>query len=114
MNKLFYDMTFDEKLAHIKKCQVDGLEEIRKGSPSNLADIADHLDMWGPWMLSELALAHRKLEVMSDALEYISKGTAHNPPLEAPELASELANERLFDVSEARQALARCKELETE
>jgi len=65
MNKLF-----DEKLAHIKKCQVDGLEEIRKGSPSNLADIADHLDLWGPWMLSELALAHRKLEVMSDALEF--------------------------------------------
>jgi len=55
-----------------------------------------------------------QVKVMRDALEYISKGTAHNPPLEAPELMSELANERLFDVSEARKALARCNELENE
>ena len=62
----FHLMTFAEKLAHIKKCQAEGLEEIRKGSPSNLADIADHLDLWGPWM-------HKQLAVMRVALEAIAK-----------------------------------------
>ena len=66
----FHLMTFAEKLAHIKKCQAEGLEEIRKGSPSNLADIADHLDLWGPWM-------HKQLSVMRVAPEPNKSGLSH-------------------------------------
>jgi len=69
MNKLFDKMTFSEKLAHIKQCQEEGLEEIRKGSPSNLADIADHLSLWGPWMLHELTMRHEAQYESLDRLD---------------------------------------------
>lgn len=54
MTKLFDDMTFDEKLNHIEKLQKEAAECIRNGEPSNLADIADHIDFYGPWMLKAL------------------------------------------------------------
>ena len=54
MCKLFEDMSFSEKLDHIEKCQEQAIKEIKNGSPSQLADIADHVDIWGPWMLGEL------------------------------------------------------------
>jgi len=99
MNKLFVDMTFDEKVAHIKKCQDEGLEEIRKGSPSNLADIADHLDLWGPWMLNKLNHMNKQLAFMRDAL------------LSVIECDGIMGCET---VDLALEALARCKELENE
>ena len=46
-----------------------------------------------------------KLDVAIEALKYIAIGTNHNPPLDSVELMSELANERLFDLSKARAAL---------
>ncbi len=52
--KLFVDMNWQEQLTHIEECQREGLEEIRDGSPACLADISDHLDLWGPWMVSEI------------------------------------------------------------
>lgn len=54
MSKLFEDMDLREKIAHIRKCQKQGVEEIRKGSPACLADIADHLDIWGPWLCNTI------------------------------------------------------------
>ncbi len=54
--KLFDDMTFDEKMAHLEKCRLEGLECIRQGYPSNLADIADWLDLWGPWLIDQCAM----------------------------------------------------------
>jgi hypothetical protein len=54
MSKLFEDMSLDEKLAHIEKCQVEAVRCIGRGDPSQLADIADHIDYWGPWMLAQL------------------------------------------------------------
>ena len=60
--KLFTEMSLPEKLAHIEKCQKNALEEIGKGSPSDLADIADHVDLWGPWMLEALREAEKVSE----------------------------------------------------
>lgn len=72
--KLFDDMAFDEKLAHIERCRISGQEEIRKGSPSQLADIADHLDYWEPF-LRDAVIALRKevlaARAMRDDLEYL-------------------------------------------
>jgi hypothetical protein len=52
--KLFIDMNFEEKMEHLEKCRLNGLECIRNGEPSNLADIADWLDIWGPWLMDEV------------------------------------------------------------
>jgi len=50
MPKQFNDMTLQEKINHIRKSQQLALEEIRKGAPSNLIDITDHIDVYGPWL----------------------------------------------------------------
>ena len=58
--KLFEDMTFDERLDHIEECQTEAARCIRRGDPSQLADIAVHIDYWGPWMLGELRRIKRE------------------------------------------------------
>lgn len=59
--------------------------------------------------ISQISELEAQLKIAVEALEYISITTAHNPPLESVELMSELANERLFDISKARTALAKIK-----
>lgn len=51
--KLFEDMNFKEKMDHLEKCRLNAIECIRNGEPSNLADIADWTDIWGPWLMDE-------------------------------------------------------------
>jgi hypothetical protein len=66
--KLFDDMTFDEKLSHIESCRINGLEEINKGSPAQLADIADHLDYWEPWLLETIKVKQKVIEVLKKGI----------------------------------------------
>lgn len=64
MSKLFQDMNLKEQIAHIRKCQANGLECISNGEEACLADIADHLDIWGPWLcdkVEELATEQEEL-----------------------------------------------------
>lgn len=73
MSELFKNMTFDEKIAHIRRCQAEGLEKIRKGAPSCLADIADHLDIWGPWFCDELVDLVKQADKNNERLTNIAK-----------------------------------------
>lgn len=70
----FKDFSFKEQIDHIRKCQANGIEEIRKGSDAHLADIADHLDIWGPWLCNKTEELERKLEVAVEALEFCALG----------------------------------------
>lgn len=52
--KLFDEMNFNEKMAHLEKCRLNAIECIRAGEPACLADIADWFDIWGPWLMDEV------------------------------------------------------------
>jgi|GEM_PF-1689520 len=52
--KVFDMMTNAQKLKHVERCLAEGREEVKKGSSSQLADIADHFDIWGPWLVGRV------------------------------------------------------------
>jgi hypothetical protein len=65
MPKQFNDMTLQEKINHIRKSQQLALEEIRKGAPSNLIDITDHIDVYGLWLCD---IVEAQQELVADIL----------------------------------------------
>lgn len=67
--KLFNEMTFQEKIDHIRECQREGIKAIQNGSPSYLADIADHLEIWGPWLCDRVEELQKKIEIALKALK---------------------------------------------
>jgi len=75
--KLFNNMNLKEQIEHIRKCQANGIIEIRNGSDSCLADIADHLDIWGPWLCDKVEEQQKKLEIAREALEFYADYSNH-------------------------------------
>jgi hypothetical protein len=64
-------------------------------------------------LLDTITQLRRENEIMKKALEYITMphNEFQNKTNDSVEIMSELANQRLFDISEAKKALKDCEEL---
>lgn len=92
----FYQWPLKKQIAHIRKCQANGIEAINNGSPRNLADIADHLDLWGPWLceqVEKLSEENERLKSRNAELVEVLYELANNVTM--PEKYSSLAVEAL-------------------
>lgn len=69
--KLFEDMSFEQKMIHLEKCRLNALDCIANGEPSNLADICDWHDIWGPWLMSEVKSLTKENEILKAQLKYV-------------------------------------------
>src|SRR6185312_4807748 len=73
----FFDWDLERQVAHIRECQKNGLECIRNGEPAQLADIADHLDIWGPWLCDKVEelvdKRKRDAEMLKTAIDALSE-----------------------------------------
>ena len=67
----FKDWDLERQISHIRKCQKEGCEEIRNGSPACLADIADHLDIWGPWLCDKVETLTAQLKIAREKFQQI-------------------------------------------